>query len=103
MQAHLLHYEQLLQDFKKSVIFVRDTRNPAMEAGGIALSEEQRADSMELMTREASHLISEIDRLESQRKMHFERLQNVIHLVGHVIAMLSFPTFSPPGLRNCEY
>ncbi|KAG6328787.1 hypothetical protein ID866_10302 [Astraeus odoratus] len=71
VEAHLLYYRQLLQDFKKSIDFVRDTPNPAME--GID-------DSAALMKTEVDSLLSEIERLEGQRKMQSDRLQNVMRL-----------------------
>ncbi|KAL4068577.1 hypothetical protein V8B97DRAFT_848741 [Scleroderma yunnanense] len=122
VQAHLLHYQQLLQDFRKSVIFVKDTPNPAMEsrkmddqsreewemmtdqerikAGKMTKQElkeweektvqerkeleekakQTRKDSADLMNQEAHNLLSEIDRLEGQRTMQSDRLQNVMRL-----------------------
>ncbi|KAG6331536.1 hypothetical protein ID866_7556 [Astraeus odoratus] len=74
VEAHLLYYKQLLQDFKKSVHFVRDTPNPAMEGM------EGMDDSEELMKAEAGNLDSEIERLEGQRQMQSDRLQNVMRL-----------------------
>ncbi|KAF8553795.1 hypothetical protein OG21DRAFT_1463498 [Imleria badia] len=78
LQAHLLYYQQLLRDFKVSVEFVRDTRNPAMSV--LASTPEEWQDSEELMRKEANNLTSEIDRLSGQRQMLSDRLQNVIHL-----------------------
>jgi len=77
LQAHLLHYEQLLRDFQVSVEFVRDTPNPAMS---VLATAEERHDSAELLRKEANNLISEIHRLSDQRLMLFDRLQNVILL-----------------------
>ncbi|KAH7882413.1 hypothetical protein F5I97DRAFT_1987033 [Phlebopus sp. FC_14] len=78
LQAHLLYYQQLLQDFRKSVVFVQSTPNPAMDAESITTQE--RKDSTDLMKKEANNLLSEIDRLEGQRSMLSDRLKNVMGL-----------------------
>ncbi|KDQ62117.1 hypothetical protein JAAARDRAFT_30021 [Jaapia argillacea MUCL 33604] len=82
IRAHLLHYESLLIDFKKSVTFVLETPNPTMEGG--PFEEEpfkQRAKySKHLMRRECNHLLSEIERLESSRNRQVLRLKNVTDL-----------------------
>jgi hypothetical protein len=79
IQAHLFYYQQLLQDFLRSVEFVRDTPNPAMNAPSISNAE--REDSAKLLRTEAHNLISEIERLTRQREMLSNRLDNAIHLV----------------------
>ncbi|KAI5996503.1 hypothetical protein F5J12DRAFT_785455 [Pisolithus orientalis] len=61
VQAYLLHYQQLLQDFHKSVDFVKNTPNPAMEC------DEDKDDSAKLLKGEANNLLSEISRLEGHR------------------------------------
>ncbi|KIJ05593.1 hypothetical protein PAXINDRAFT_103713 [Paxillus involutus ATCC 200175] len=76
LQAHLLYYQQLLRDFRKSVDFVNSTPNPAMEVEPI----EERTASKDLMEKEAANLLSEIDRLDGQRSMLSDRLQNVMAL-----------------------
>ena len=86
VEAHLLHYKQLLQDFKKSVIFVKDTPNPVTESGKMTKQERKmaaraREDSKNLMDKETHNLLSEIERLEGQRSMYSDRLQNVMRLV----------------------
>ncbi|KAI6104303.1 cora-like Mg2+ transporter protein-domain-containing protein [Pisolithus sp. B1] len=74
LQAYLLHYQQLLQDFYKSVDFVKKTPNPAMH------DDEGKDNSAALLEREADNLLSEISRLEGQRVMQSGRLQNVMNL-----------------------
>ena len=77
IRAHQLHYSSLLEDFRKTVEFVRKTRNPAMET----YEEDKRNESAMLMERECSNLQGEIDRLEMGRKMQDKRLRNVMNLV----------------------
>ena len=98
VEAHLLHYKQLLQDFRKSVVFVKDTPNPAMEPEKLTGQEreewertagnmcketavKEREECKSLMDKEAHNLLSEIERLEGQRSMYSDRLQNVMRLV----------------------
>ncbi|KAF8553790.1 hypothetical protein OG21DRAFT_1186917 [Imleria badia] len=78
LHAHLLYYQQLLQDFLRSVEFVRGVPNPAMNAPSI--SEAEREDSAKLLRIEADRLISEIERLSRQREMLCNRLDNAIRL-----------------------
>ncbi|KAG2337523.1 hypothetical protein BDR05DRAFT_895097, partial [Suillus weaverae] len=58
IQAHLLQYQSLLQDFQKSIEFLHKTPNPAMDSDKYSPCE--RKDSMELMARECANLLSEI-------------------------------------------
>ncbi|KAG1767127.1 hypothetical protein EDD22DRAFT_950237 [Suillus occidentalis] len=78
IQAHLLHYQSLLQDFQKSVEFLHKTPNPAMDSD--QYSADERKDTMELMARECANLLSEIGRLESRRLLQSSRLKNVMDL-----------------------
>ncbi|KAH7921423.1 hypothetical protein BV22DRAFT_1019395 [Leucogyrophana mollusca] len=78
LQAHLLHYTSLLQDFHKSVTFVLLTPNPAMDSP--TYDTQKREDSKELMKKECDNLLSEIDRLEGRRAMQSSRLKNVMEL-----------------------
>ncbi|KAF8841997.1 hypothetical protein BDN67DRAFT_431054 [Paxillus ammoniavirescens] len=78
LQAHLLYYQQLLQDFRKSVVFVHHTPNPAMDAKFV--TDQERKTTMDLMKKEADNLTSEIDRLEGQRETQSARLKNVMGL-----------------------
>ena len=79
LQAHLLYYQQLLRDFCKSVEFVRDTPNPAMDHESI--SDFERKASKDLLEQESNHLLSEIERLEKQRQIQSDRLKNAMELV----------------------
>ncbi|EEB90178.1 hypothetical protein MPER_11654 [Moniliophthora perniciosa FA553] len=77
IRAHHLHYTSLLEDFRKSILFILNTPNPAMDS----LSELDRAFSKKLLEKECNHLLSEIDRLEMGRMMQDKRLKNVMNLV----------------------
>jgi hypothetical protein len=78
IQSHHLHYSSLLEDFRKTVEFIRATRNPAMDS----ISKAIRIRSADLMRRECSNLMNEIDRLDASRKMVDKQLKNVTNLVG---------------------
>lgn len=89
LQAHLLYYQQLLRDFAKSVEFVRDTPNPAMD--GESITGGDRKDSKQLLDQESNTLLREIDRLEKQRQIQSDRLRNAMQLVR--LAILEVLTF----------
>ncbi|KIJ15856.1 hypothetical protein PAXINDRAFT_11434 [Paxillus involutus ATCC 200175] len=78
LQAHLLYYQSLLEDFRKSVVFVQRTLNPAMYDPSV--TEQERSQSASLLERETKHLLSEIKRLEGQRCIQSSRLKNVMDL-----------------------
>jgi hypothetical protein len=85
IRAHLLHYDSLLDNFQKSVQFVRDTPNTAM------MYEKHRAQmekSRELLDKECDILIEQIKRLEKERQMQDKRLQNVMNLVSYTLDRL---------------
>ena len=61
---------------------MRDTANPAMEDSSV--TEEERRWSKDILEKETKYLLSEIERLDSQRAMQALRLKNVIDLVGFI-------------------
>ena len=69
IRAHQLHYSSLIADMIKSVEFIEETKNPVMAA------------SPELK-RECDNLLDAIKRLEQERKLQAERMQNIMHLVS---------------------
>lgn len=81
IRAHQLHYSSLLEDFRKTVNFIRTAKNPAMES----FPKPIRLRSAELMKRECSNLMNEIERLDTSRKMVDKQLKNVMNLVGTCI------------------
>jgi hypothetical protein len=78
IRAHQVRYSSLLDDFRKTIKFIRATRNPAMDS----LPKSTRLRSAELMARECSNLMNEINRLDMSRKSVDKQLQNVMNLVG---------------------
>jgi len=78
IRAHLLHYDGLLHDFQKSVVFIRDTNNPALEF--LAHSATEKENAKALLVKECGSLLSEIARLQRSRDMQNQRLKNVMNL-----------------------
>ncbi|KAG2368838.1 hypothetical protein BDR07DRAFT_1268949, partial [Suillus spraguei] len=74
LAAHLLQYETFLHDFEKSVKFVMETPNPAMEDLG------NRDTTEQLLQRECKNLLSEIDRLRRRCSVLLSRLKNATDL-----------------------
>ncbi|KAJ7654800.1 hypothetical protein B0H17DRAFT_1021771 [Mycena rosella] len=80
VRAHLLHYASLLEDFRKTVVFVAQTPNPVLEHVSETHSAEEITFVTELMRRESTNLLNEIARLEQNRTMQDSRLKNVMNL-----------------------
>ncbi|KAK7055274.1 hypothetical protein R3P38DRAFT_2846123 [Favolaschia claudopus] len=80
VRAHLLHYSSLLEDFRKTAVFIAETPNPMLEHPPDDVSAEKVASVKELMRRESQNLLDEIARLEQNRKMQDNRLKNVMDL-----------------------
>ncbi|KAJ7489584.1 hypothetical protein FB451DRAFT_693768 [Mycena latifolia] len=80
VRAHLLHYASLLEDFRKTVVFVAQTLNPVLENASDIHSAETIAFVTELMRRESTNLLDEIARLKQNRSMQDSRLKNVMNL-----------------------
>jgi len=77
IRAHLLHYASLLEDLRKTLEFVKNTINPALDS----VTPENREASLKTMKRECDNLLDEVNRLERDREMQERRLRNVMHLV----------------------
>ncbi|KAJ7083656.1 hypothetical protein B0H15DRAFT_850296 [Mycena belliarum] len=80
VRAHLLHYASLLEDFRKTVVFVAQTPNPVLEHASETHSAEAIAFVTDMMRRESTNLLNEIARLEQNRNMQDNRLKNVMNL-----------------------
>ncbi|KAG6879295.1 hypothetical protein C0992_003780 [Termitomyces sp. T32_za158] len=78
IQAHLLHHASLLEDFRKSVVFVLKTPYPGLD--NLRYSPEFCERSKALLEKECDNLLSEIERLDLQRSMQIKRLKNVMNL-----------------------
>jgi hypothetical protein len=109
IQAHLFHYASLLEEFRKTVLFVLDTPNPALE-DPTRYTLEARLRSEQLMQHECKNLLGEIHRLEKSRSMQSMRLQNVMNLVhailrirAHNFAYLSFQGFNYVNLEDSKH
>jgi hypothetical protein len=64
IQAQLLHYASLLEEFRKSVTFIRNTPSPVLESS--EFTDHARRDTNKLMRKECDNLLSEIERLDFQ-------------------------------------
>ncbi|PPQ96705.1 hypothetical protein CVT26_010257, partial [Gymnopilus dilepis] len=82
IRAHLLHYDSLLQDFRNTILFVKDTPHPGlMPRTDLSLESEAGSKANKhRMDRECGSLLLEVDRLERSRKMMESRLKNVMDL-----------------------
>ncbi|KAG1880208.1 cora-like Mg2+ transporter protein-domain-containing protein [Suillus subluteus] len=79
IQAQLLHYASLLEDFRKSVTFVRNTPSPVLESS--KFTDQARRDTNKLMRKECDNLLSEIDRLGFQLKNITELARATVNFV----------------------
>ncbi|KAK0243210.1 hypothetical protein EDD85DRAFT_762039, partial [Armillaria nabsnona] len=77
IRAHCIQFSSLLENLRKTVVFIRDTPNPAMDT----LPQEEKQYSQTLLEKECRNLLSEIDRLEMGRRMQDQRLKNALNLV----------------------
>jgi hypothetical protein len=86
VRAHLLHYGNLLDDFRKSVVFVLENPHPGVGVGVdgdiTGAGDVRNGGDGRLMEKECGNLLSEIGRLENSRRIQDRRLKNVMNLVG---------------------
>lgn len=75
VRAHLLYYDDLLDQLKTSLKFI--------DTAGVADREDKEAHR--LLKREITTLINEVDRLRRQRDMQDSRLNNVMKLVFSIL------------------
>jgi len=80
VRAHLLHYESLMDEFRKTVEFVAKVDSPALDDD----SPEDKKTTRGLITRECENLLRDIKRLERNRMMQDRRLKNVMDLVRSI-------------------
>ncbi len=79
IRAHQLYYTSLLNDFRKTVEFVRKHENPAMTSPSVEAKDREL--SKKFLDRECDNLIHDIDRLVKDLLMQEQRLKNVMNLV----------------------
>ena len=72
IRAHLLHYSSLLAAFKRTVNFISNTPNPA-DTGQLLCDQ--------LLRRECTTLLEEIERLDKVCAMQESRLKYIVDLV----------------------
>ncbi|KAK0459741.1 uncharacterized protein EV420DRAFT_1269095 [Desarmillaria tabescens] len=78
LRAHLLHYQELLEDFRKTVAFLVDTPHPGIPAD---------LPSQVVVQKECNTLLMDIKRLEATRAMLDERLGNAMNLAFSSVAI----------------
>ncbi|KAJ8520795.1 hypothetical protein ONZ45_g2413 [Pleurotus djamor] len=76
IHAQALHYETLLDDLHNTILFIRDTPNPAREL----FSGSPDTSSTPVFLEECNRLLSEVERLKETLDAHNARLQNLINL-----------------------
>ncbi|KAJ8073237.1 hypothetical protein PM082_020107 [Marasmius tenuissimus] len=81
--AHHLHYRSLLKDLRQTVLFIRDTPNPAMDSE----PEELKLRGKRLLERECDIILIEIDRLDTASNLQDERLEDVMNQFRFVARM----------------
>lgn len=79
VRAHLLHYESLMDEFRKTIDFIARTENPLLDDPE-AFSPELKETTLVLIKRECDNLLRDISRLERTRDMQDKRLKNVMGL-----------------------
>ncbi|KAK0230350.1 cora-like Mg2+ transporter protein-domain-containing protein [Armillaria fumosa] len=77
IRGNCIQFSSLLENLRKTVVFIRDTPNPAMDT----LPQEEKQYSRTLLEKECRTLLSEIDRLEMGGRMQDQRLKNALNLV----------------------
>jgi hypothetical protein len=81
VRAHLMHFEALLEDFRKTVQFVQDTPAQCLLPREGEKETEEQSRSRATMKRECGNMLTEIGRLERSRDLQDKRVKNVMDLV----------------------
>lgn len=100
IRAHILHYDSLLGDFRKTIQFVEKIQNPTLATTTVTPSSSSSATTLngandewkDLLHKECAHMLSGVDRLEETLKMHDKRLRNVMNLVPY-LSSIAFPPY----------
>ena len=80
IRAHLLHYQALLDDFRKTVTFIEQTPFPGLN-DPVQYPPHSREVSQQLLKTESANLLREIQRLQDSKELQERRLKNVMNLV----------------------
>lgn len=94
IRAHILHYDSLLGDFRKTIQFVERIHNPALVITMVPPSSSSATtlngandEWKDLLHKECEHMLSGVDRLEGTLEMHDKRLRNVMNLVQYLLSL----------------
>ncbi|KAF8181582.1 hypothetical protein BJ912DRAFT_979394 [Pholiota molesta] len=85
VRAHLMYFEALLEDFRKTVQFVQDTPAQSLLPREGEEETEEQLRSKETMKRECGNMLTEIARLERSRDLQDQRVKNVMDLVFSMV------------------
>jgi hypothetical protein len=80
IRAHLLHYQSLLDDFRKTITFIEQTPFPGLDDPA-RYPPHSREISQQFLKTETANLLREIRRLEDSKELQERRLKNVMNLV----------------------
>ncbi|EDR06191.1 uncharacterized protein LACBIDRAFT_300414 [Laccaria bicolor S238N-H82] len=84
IRAHLLHYQALLDDFRKTITFIKQTPFPALnDSDGYPPRSSEI--SQQLLETESANLLREIQRLEDTKELQERRLKNVMNLTFSIV------------------
>lgn len=84
IRAHLLQYASLLEDFRQSVLFIRDTPNPVMDKDNPTYQFKHKGHEG-LLGKECKNLLTQVERLQMSRQMWDLRLKNLMQLVRFAV------------------
>ncbi len=94
IRAHILHYESLLSDFRKTIQFVEKIHNPALvnttvppSSSSATILNGGNGEWKDLLDKECEHMLSGVDRLQEALQMHDKRLRNVMNLVPSSLSL----------------
>lgn len=87
IDAYLLHYTSLLNDFRISVEFISNTSNPPIVASS---PQNESTEGMSALKGECDNLLREIGRLREEVVRLEQRLKNVMQLVSFRFAIFFF-------------
>ena len=80
IRAHLLHYQSLLDDFRRTITFIEQTPFPGLNDPA-RYPRHSREISQQLLKTESANLLQEIQRLEDSKQLQERWLKNVMNLV----------------------